>query len=155
MRLVILTTLLLVGFTHAETIEVYREDRVETPKHVRSNLTGKPTYWIATGKLVGKLDLGEATLGKIVADYREASWKDEPFYGPVEQFVFVDSKGRFYVAHLEYLKDSELLGEGRRVAINELKKVQGRKGMFTGSPYSGSSVFHEGILKKLRALVAK
>ncbi|WP_353568877.1 hypothetical protein [Haloferula sargassicola] len=155
MRIPALAFALFATGIHAETIRVYREERVETPEHVRSKLTGEPSRWTAKGEFVGQIDLGDLTLDGIIADYCERSWKDEPFYGPVEKFVFEDSKGRVYVAHLEYVKDSKLLGEGRRVAVKRLEKVRRRKDRFTGSPYGGSSIFDDTLLKGLRTLVVK
>jgi hypothetical protein len=155
MRSLALALALLSTSAHAEIIKVYREERVETPDHVRSKLTGEPSRWTAKGELVGQIDLGESTVEAIVAEYRERSWKDEPFYGPVERFVFEDSKGRHYVAHFEYVKDHKLFGKGQRVAVKLLEKAQGKKDRFTGSPYDGSSIFDETLLKALRSLVAK
>jgi hypothetical protein len=155
MRSLALALTLLSTSAHAEIIKVYREECVATPEHVRSKITGEPSSWTSKGELVGQIDLGESTVEGIVAEYRAQSWKDEPFYGPVERFVFEDSKGRHYVAHFEYLKDHKLLGEGLRVAVKLLEKVQGKKGRFTGSPYDGSSIFDEKLLRELRRLVAK
>ena len=155
MKALFITLLALASLAHAETLKVYRQKSTPTPEKVRSKLTGEPSRWFSPGEPLGEIELGDATLEGIVAKYREQSWKDEPFYGPVEAYVFEDAKGRFYVAHFEYVKGDKLLGQGVRVAVNRLQKVTGRKGMFVGSPYDGSSVTEELLLKKLRGIASK
>lgn len=154
MKAPLITLLALAAIAQAETLKVYRQKSTPTPEKMRSKLTGEPSRWISPGEPLGEIELGDATLEGIVAKYRKESWKSEPFYGPVETYVFEDAKGRFYVAHFEFVKGDKAFGEGSRVAINRLEKA-GKKGMFLGSPYDGSSVTEELLLKRLRAIASK
>lgn len=152
MKLHLLLLLMLTTSLHAEQVEVYQV--VETPIPGNRKTLEVGTRWISVGKRISALDTGERSLRSIIAGYREQSWGGEPFYGPVEQFIFKDSAGKLYLAHFEYLKGHKILGKGLRFAIIELTAVAGRNGQFLGSPYNGSSVTDETILKQLRILVS-
>jgi len=110
------------------------------------------TYYSSIGEELGKIETGKESLLSIYEAWIKDSWNGEPFYGPVEKYIFKDSKGKLYVAHFEFKEGHKAVGKGVRFAIIPLTKVKGLKDKYSGSPYNGSSISDEGILKQLRAL---
>jgi hypothetical protein len=142
-----LTLLLLVGFSallrvRAEDITVFGCVREQGGS-------------VSMGDQLAVFTSGQKTLTTIYADYEEKSWRAEPFYGPVIPYIFKDSAGKLFVVHFEFQEGHELVGEGLRFAIAPLKPTSGSKRLYTGSPYHGSSVYDDGLVKQLRELSIK
>ncbi len=138
---------------HGEIIEIYRCNSTLKPNKKITDDAKPYVECLSLGERIGKLETGDLSLSDIIQVAKEDSWVGEPFYGPVEKYIFKDFNGQHYVAHFEFKKGHELFGKGRRVAINRIAKISGAKEEFSGSPYNGSSVYSEVILKKLRSLV--
>ena len=147
--------LILTTAIHAETVEVYQAVETPIPKKKKTQDRDGPGVWISLGKCIGAIDTGEKSLRSVVAGYKEQSWKAEPFYGPVEKFIFKDSASKLYIVHFEYLEGDKIFGKGVRFAIIDLAAIAEKKGYFVGSPYSGSSVTDERVLKQLREFASK
>ena len=98
---------------------------------------------------------GQKSLQTICDNYRKISWTAEPFYGPIIPYIFKDSRGKLFVVHFEFQEGHNIIGKGVRFAMAPLKAVPRSKGLYSGSPYDGSSVTDEGLLKQLRELAAK
>lgn len=107
---------------------------------------------VSVGDNLAVFKSGEKSLMTIYKDFEKSSWTAEPFYGPAVPYIFKDSEGRLFIVHFEFKEGHEILGKGLRFAIAQLKAVKGSKRLYTGSPYDGSSVTDEGLLKQLRVL---
>jgi len=136
----------------AEEITVFRCDTKLSPARDGHKDVERGCYTSA-GERLGKFDTGDKTLISIIKRYRADSWKSEPFYGPVKEYVFRDSKDRIFLVHFEYMKGHKNFGKGFRFAVIQLTKDA--KGRYIGSPYDGSSVYDETILKHLREFARK
>jgi hypothetical protein len=101
----------------------------------------------SVGEELSKLETGKESLLSIYEARKKDSGKGEPFYGPVEKYIFKDTKGRHYLAHFEFKDGDEFFGRGDRFAILPLTKVEGQKDKYSGSPYNGRTIYDEGILK--------
>lgn len=110
---------------------------------------------VSLGNQLSTISTGTKSLQAIYNDHLKTSWIAEPFYGPVVKYVFKDSAGKLFVVHFEFEEGDKIIGKGIRFAIAPLKAVNVPKGHFTGSPYNGSSVTDETILKQLRELARK
>jgi|APTNR8051073442_1049403.scaffolds.fasta_scaffold10522_3 hypothetical protein len=110
---------------------------------------------VSVGNSLAVFKSGGKTIMTIYKDFYKTSWTAEPFYGPVVPYIFKDSDGRLFLVHFEFKEGHEILGKGLRFAIAPLKAVKGSKRLYTGSPYDGSSVTDEGLLKQLRLLSVK
>ncbi len=145
--------LLSVSVVIAEEVMVYRcETTLSEPLP-----NGDTPSYSSPGEELGKIETGKDSLVAVIQAYEKDSWKAEPFYGPVEKYVFKDSQGKLFVVHFEFKKDHPhpMMAKGTRFAILPLTEVAGAKGKYTGSPYDGSSISDEGILKQLREIAHK
>ena len=128
----------------AEDIVVYRCDRGHRQKEA-----------VSMGDRLAVFTTGQKSLQTICDNYRKISWTAEPFYGPIIPYIFKDSRGKLFVVHFEFQEGHNIIGKGVRFAMAPLKAVPRSKGLYSGSPYDGSSVTDEGLLKQLRELAAK
>lgn len=113
-------------------------------------LQGHDVEKVTLGGELAKIDTSTKSFRAIIEQYREGSWKTEPFYGPVKKFIARDTAKKLYIVHFEYLKGHKALDPGTRFAVIELSKVNGHPGEFIGSPYDGSSVTEQPILDQLK-----
>jgi len=117
-------------------------------------LQGHEAEKVSLGAELSRMDTGDKTFKEVIEQYREASWKAEPFYGPVKKFIVMDTARRLYIVHFEYLKGHKWLDPGSRFAVAELQRVEGHPGEFIGEPYTGSSVTEKSIVNQLQRVAA-
>ncbi|HCN77327.1 MAG TPA: hypothetical protein DIT13_09065 [Verrucomicrobiales bacterium] len=117
-------------------------------------LHGHDAEKVTLGAELSKINTGSKTFRAVIEQYRETSWKAEPFYGPVKKFIVRDAAKKLYIVHFEYLKGHKLLDPGSRFAVAELQGVDGHPGEFIGAPYNGSSVTEKTILDQLQRVAA-
>lgn len=117
-------------------------------------LQGHDAEKVSLGAELSKMDTGAKTFREVIEQYREESWKAEPFYGPVKKFIVMDTAKRMYIVHFEYLKGHKWIDPGSRFAVAELQKVDGHPGEFIGEPYNGSSVTERRIVDQLQRVAA-
>lgn len=117
-------------------------------------LQGHEAEKVSLGAELSRMDTGDKTFKEVMEQYREASWKAEPFYGPVKKFIVVDTARKIYIVHFEYLKGHKRLDPGSRFAVAELQRVEGHPGEFIGEPYTGSSVTEKSIVDQLQRVAA-
>ncbi|MEN3944224.1 hypothetical protein WJU23_23175 [Prosthecobacter sp. SYSU 5D2] len=110
---------------------------------------------VTAGKELAVFTTGGKSLMTLYQDFQKTSWTAEPFYGPVIPYLFKDSTGRLFIVHFEFKEGHPVFGEGFRFAIAPLTTVKGARRGYRGSPYNGSSVTDEGLLKQLRDLSVK
>ena len=110
---------------------------------------------VSVGDQLAVFTTGNKTLQTIYDDFLKTSWTAEPFYGPVIPYIFKDSRNKLFLVHFEFQEGHTILGKGLRFAIAPLKAVPKSKGLYSGSPYNGSSVSDERLLKQLCELTLK
>jgi hypothetical protein len=101
------------------------------------------------GQNMGALQTGDADLASITKKASEHDQSNDPFFGPGYEFILRDTKGKYFIALLEYEKGDTTF-DGFRAALAPLNDLGSKGAVFVGDPHRGVT-FDKELLKQLKA----